>query len=235
MYNTILGAKSLEADGRTFYYSDYNLSGKKVYSDHRWPCCSGTMTQVAADYRINAYFREARGVWVNLYIPSTVKWAQGGAQISLTQKSDYPYDSHVQFEIKASKPMELAVNLRIPAWAEKASFAVNGKRQAAVAGCFAQIAREWKDGDRIDLDLPMAARLEPVDPKHPETVAVLVGPLVLFALMNPPKVTRAQLLAVKKMTSGVWHVELGGTVPIMKMLAWTAIEEQPYTTYLRVT
>ena len=59
MYNTILGAKPLESDGRTFYYSDYNFKGSKVYSPHRWPCCSGTLPQVAADYRINAYFRDA--------------------------------------------------------------------------------------------------------------------------------------------------------------------------------
>ena len=33
MYNTVLGAKPLRADGRTFYYSDYNFKGRKVYSD----------------------------------------------------------------------------------------------------------------------------------------------------------------------------------------------------------
>src|SRR3984957_13495307 len=60
MYNTILGAKPLERDGRTFYYSDYNFNGSKVYSPHGWPCCSGTMPQVAADYRINTYFRDPR-------------------------------------------------------------------------------------------------------------------------------------------------------------------------------
>src|SRR5215467_9884662 len=98
MYNTILGALPLESDGHTFYYSDYNFKGSKVYSPHRWPCCSGTHPQVTADYRINTYFRDARGVWVNLYIPSTVKWKQDGAQVSLMMKSGYPDDSHVEFE-----------------------------------------------------------------------------------------------------------------------------------------
>jgi DUF1680 family protein len=124
MYNTILGAKPLQLDGRTFYYSDYNFKARKVYSTNRWPCCSGTMPQVAADYRINTYFQDARGVYVNLYIPSTLKWTQGGAQIELTQKSEYPYDSHVQFEVKASRAAEFAVNLRIPAWAEGAAITV---------------------------------------------------------------------------------------------------------------
>ena len=40
MYNTVLGAKPLQADGRAFYYADYNFKGRKVYSQHRWPCRS---------------------------------------------------------------------------------------------------------------------------------------------------------------------------------------------------
>ena len=78
MYNTILGALPMHTDGRTFYYSDYNVQGRKVYSDHRWPCCSGTHPQVAADYRINTYLRDPQGVFVTLYIPSTVTWKQNG-------------------------------------------------------------------------------------------------------------------------------------------------------------
>ncbi len=234
MYNTILGAKPLERDGRTFYYSDYNFKGSKVYSPHGWPCCSGTMPQVAADYRINTYFRDPRGVYVNLYIPSTLRWTQGGAQIVMTQRTEYPYDEHVQFEVKASQPAEFAVNLRIPVWAEGASVAVNGKRETAQAGTFARVQRQWKTGDRVDLELPLKARLEAVDPQHADTVALLVGPVVLFAVTDSqPKITRAQLLAVKKMVPEVWHVDIGNGV--MKMMPFTAIEDQPYTTYLRIT
>jgi len=234
MYNTILGAQPLKADGRTFYYSDYNFKGQKVYSPHRWPCCSGTMPQVTADYRINTYFRDERGVYVNLYIPSTVRWRQGNSQIALTQKSEYPDDAHVQFEVKASKPSKFAVNLRIPAWAEKASIAVNGKREAAEAGSFARVQRKWKTGDRIDVELPMTTQLEAVDAQHTDTVALLVGPLVLFAITDSqPAVTRGQLLAAKKMGPGLWHVSPGGD-QVMKMVAWTVLEEQPYSTYLRL-
>ena len=234
MYNTVLGSLPLEADGRTYYYSDYNFKGRKVYHKERWACCSGTLPQVAADYRINTYFRDADGVYVNLYIPSTLKWTQGGAQLELTQKSNYPYDSLVRFEVKASRAAEWAVNLRIPAWAEGASVSVNGKRVAAAAGSFARIEREWKNGDRIELELPMKARLEPVDPQHAETVALLVGPIVLFAIADgEPKVTREQLLAAKRNGAQSWQVQTAGGA--LKMLPFTAIEDHEYTTYLRVT
>jgi hypothetical protein len=234
MYNTVLGSMPLQADGRTFYYSDYNFNGRKVYHKERWACCSGTLPQVAADYRINTYFRDAQGVYVNLYIPSTLRWTQAGAEVELTQKSGYPFDSHLQFEVKTSRPVKFAVNLRIPAWAENASVAAHGKRHEAQAGGFARVQRQWKTGDRIEVELPMTARLEPIDAQHADTVALMVGPLVLFAIgESQPEVTRAQLLAVKKMVPEVWHVGLGNGV--MKLMPFTAIGEQPYTTYLRVT
>ncbi|HUA14285.1 MAG TPA: beta-L-arabinofuranosidase domain-containing protein [Verrucomicrobiae bacterium] len=233
MYNTILGAKPLEPDGRTFYYSDYNFKGQKLYSPHRWPCCSGTMPQVVADYRTSTYFRDGRDVYVNLYIPSSVRWTQDGAPVALTQKTEYPYESSIRLEVRAAKAAKFAVNLRIPAWADNVSFAVNGKRETAAAGAFARIEREWKNGDRIDLELPMATRLEPVDPQHADTVALLVGPLVLFSIgESQPAVTREQLLAAKKMAQGLWHV-LTPNSP-MKMVTWTTLGDQPYMTYLRL-
>ena len=111
---------------------------------------------------------------------------------------------------------------------------VNGKRVAVAAGSFARIEREWKNGDRIELELPMKARLEPVDPQHAETVALLVGPIVLFAIADgEPKVTREQLLAAKRNGAQSWQVQTAGGA--LKMLPFTAIEDHEYTTYLRVT
>ena len=80
----------------------------------------------------------------------------------------------------------------------------------------------------------MKARLEAVDPQHPETVALLVGPVVLFAVTDAdPGVTRAQMLAVKKTDAQSWQVETADGP--MKMLPFTAIGDEPYSTYLRVT
>jgi DUF1680 family protein len=235
MYNTILGAKPLMPDGRTFYYADYNFAGKKVYSDHRWPCCSGTMPQVAADYRINAYFREPEGVYVNLYIPSTARWVQNGSQVSLTQNSAYPYDSLIKLETKLSKPAEFTMNLRIPAWAQDPEIRINGQSlwTSVVPGTFAAIHREWKTGDRIEVNLPLRMRLEPVDPQHLNTVALLAGPLVLFPITEKaPVISRSQLLSAKKRSAREWEAETAsGSITLRP---FTAIELESYTTYLNV-
>ena len=128
MYNTILGARPLLADGSTFYYSDYNFDGRKVYKEAHWPCCSGTMPQVAADYRIHTYFRDAGGVYVNLYIPSALRWKQDGANYSLQVVTDHPLDSSLRFEVHATQSKNSALHFRIPAWTHAPTLSVNGKR-----------------------------------------------------------------------------------------------------------
>ncbi len=237
MYNTVLGAKPLMPDGRTYYYSDYNFKGRKVYrADQHWACCSGTLPQVAADYRINTYFRDAHGVWVNLYIPSTLRWKQDGAEVVLTQESQYPFDSVVQFTVKTSRAVGLALNFRIPAWAKGASISVNGRRlrTETTPGTFAAIHRQWDTGDRVELDLPTPLRLEPIDPQHPQTVALLSGPLVLFAITDSqPALTRSDLLAAKRLDRQSWQVNTAATP--LKLLPFTDIGDEQYSTYLRVT
>jgi|SRR5271165_919798 len=235
MYNTVLGAKPLTPDGRSFYCSDYNFQAHKDYSEHRWPCCSGTLPQVAADYRINPYFHEEHGIYVNLYVPSSVRWTVAGAPVGLTQTGGYPFDTVVQLELKLSRPAEFALHLRIPQWADAAGVSLNGKRQPLhlVPGRFASLRRTWKTGDRIALELPISLGLEAVDSQHPDTVALLYGPVVLFPLAKTSTdVTRKQLLAAQRMGPQAWKLETAnGSI---EMLPFIAIDHQQYSTYTPV-
>ena len=247
MYNTIMGALPLEPDGRTFYYSDYNSAGlganvggeqhgsgaTRVYSTHRWPCCSGTMPQVVADYWINTFFREPQAVWVNLYMPSVLRWNEGGAKMELELESAYPEDEHIRMHIKASHPAVFALKLRIPAWADGATAWVNGKRvELATRAGFATIRRTWRTGDEVELELPMRLRIEPLDRDHPKTVAVMHGPRVLFALGRQPVVaTRAQILAARP-AGGEWNMATANGM--VRMTPFTSIGDRAYSTYMRL-
>jgi uncharacterized protein len=238
MYNTVLGAKTLRPDGRAFYYADYNFSGRKVYSNHVFPCCSGTLPQVAADYRINAYFRDPLGIYVNLYLPSKVRWVQDGVKVSLSQTGDYPFEDSVSLELATSAPKEFALRLRIPEWAQGSRIEVNGKRwpDEPICGRFAAISRQWRSGDRVDVQIPRVKRLEPITRHHPNTVALLCGPLVLFAIIDQyglPSITRRQLVGARQTGKRVW--EAGTSRSVLKMLPYVEIDAEQYSTYLRVT
>ena len=102
------------------------------------------------------------------------------------------------------------------------------------AGAFYHIEREWKPGDVIELNLPMTTRLESIDPQHADTVALCVGPLALFAITDTkPSLTRADLLAAKRVDKRSWQVKTAaGSI---KMLPFTDIAEEQYSTYLNVT
>ncbi len=235
LYNTVLGAKPLQPNGSAFYYSDYNFQGHKVFHPDKWPCCSGTLPQIAADYRISAYFEDARGVYVNLYVPSTLTWQRGGAEYALQQTTDYPYDGHIRLDLTTSAPRTFSIFFRIPEWAAGASMAVNGKPgfEQLRAGSFAEIRREWKNGDRVELDLPLPTRLEAVDSQHPRTVALLSGPLVLMALLDnsPTPLSRRNLLSAKQTSAKAHLWTIPGTVGL-RFKPFMDIQDERYRTYL---
>jgi uncharacterized protein len=80
----------------------------------------------------------------------------------------------------------------------------------------------------------MKTRLEAIDSQHPQTVALLRGPLVLFAITEtPPVVTSRQLLEAKKVGPDSWQVETAGGR--MTMLPFTVIADQQYSTCLQLT
>ncbi len=237
LYNTILGAKNIQPDGTSFYYSDYALTGKKVYYWDKWPCCSGTLPQVAADYHISIYLKSPDGVYVNLFVPSSLKWTTNGAACTLTQKTDYPFKSDVEIQIGASKPVEYTMNVRIPGWVSPgATVSVNGKQVqgAAQPGTFMAIRRQWKDGDRVQLELPMPLRLKPVDVQHSNWVALMHGPLVLFAITDSqPTFDRAELLRARPIQSptGDWVASsVDGSAVVMR--PFMSIEDEKYSTYV---
>ena len=195
LYNCALGAKPIQPDGNAFYYSDYTRSASKTFHPDRWPCCSGTLPMLAADYPISACFTDPRGIFVNLYIPGRIDWRQDTAACRLSIATEYPYDSAVAMTLQLSRPRNFALRLRIPAWATGASVAVNGTRATApvVPGRFASIEREWRSGDRVELDLPLRQRLQAVDAEHPNIVALSSGPLVLMRILDGESGTAAAL------------------------------------------
>lgn len=235
LYNTVLGARTLQQDGHAFYYSDYHSSGKKSYFPDKWPCCSGTLPQVACDYRILTYFRDGKGVYVNLYLPSTLKWTGAdGAQLTLTQAGEYPEAGKINMRLGASRPSTFALRLRIPAWSGNgAVIRVNDQPiSPPVKAGFAIVSRQWKNEDRIELRLPLPMRLDPIDAQHPKTVALMRGPLVLFALTEEdPRVVPQQLLSAVG-TSGerAWRANTASGP--LRLLPFTAIQDEPYMTYL---
>jgi DUF1680 family protein len=238
MYNTVLGALPIRPDGHAFYYSDYSRRGSKGFHNHRWPCCSGTLPMIAADYAISACFTDPDGIFVNLYVPGVVNWTQAGEACSLKIETEYPYDPRVALTLRLPSPQTFTLHVRIPAWSQGARLFINGRRELAPldAGHFAAVRREWRSADRIELELPLGRDLECVDAQHPNLVALRAGPLVLMRVLDQdaaPPLTRETLLGAERDPAGapVWRASAGATVTLK---AFPDIGTEAYSAYQEV-
>ncbi|HEY7212548.1 MAG TPA: beta-L-arabinofuranosidase domain-containing protein [Bryobacteraceae bacterium] len=238
LYNCILGAKPIKQDGHGFYYSDYNNDGSKVYHPYKWHCCTGTFSQITADYGISAYFADERSIYVNLYVRSKVTWRRGAERIGLVQRTNYPYESNTTIEIKADKPADFAVMLRIPAWAgSKTAVMVNGKRLAPgpEPGRFAPVRRGWKNGDRIEIEFDMPTVLEAVDRERANLLATVYGPLVLFGVGNiPSSLTKRELMTASQVANGSTDWQAKSTAGMLRLRPFAAIWDEHYRLYLKL-
>jgi len=238
LYNTILGAKPLKEDGTSFYYSDYNMQASKTYHPDKWPCCSGTFPQITADYGISSYFRDTDGIYVNLYVPSRLTWSQHGANLSLTQRTQYPHAAHTELELKTDRDTAFALRLRIPAWTGPGTaLSINGQRVKTdlAPGRFASVTRNWKNGDRIALEFDIPLTLQQVDPQHPNLVALQHGSVALFAISpQATPLTRTSLLSARQLSSGSLDWEAATDAGKLAFRPFQAIGEEQYRLYQEV-
>ncbi len=236
LYNTVLGSKQLQPDGDAFYYSDYHFAGKKSYGRSKWPCCSGTLPQVAADFRISTYLHDEDNVYVNLYVPSTLRWNTGRSLVTISQAGSYPLDGLITLVVASDARRTFALNLRIPAWAgDDARITVNGEPfQGAIrGGKFVSLRRVWGRNDRVELSLPMRFRLQPVDAETPGTVALMRGPLVLFRIgASSAPLREYDLLDAQKLSGDEWLVR--STEGDVRFRPFPSIGEQSYSTYVHL-
>lgn len=182
LYNGIGAALPVRSDGRTFYYADYRLGGgTKLYHWDEWPCCSGTYIQTVADYHNVIYFRDARGLYLNLFVPSEVTWSQGKQQVTLRQETQFPESDNIDCSVQVEEPVRFRLRIRRPSWSDSLDVRLNGEavQLETDSGGWAAIERVWNPGDRLQLKVSSKLRLAPVDPQHPRRAAVKFGPVLL--------------------------------------------------------
>ncbi|HTJ29924.1 MAG TPA: beta-L-arabinofuranosidase domain-containing protein [Acidobacteriaceae bacterium] len=118
----------------------------------------------------------ADGIVAAAYAPCEVSLPLRGTQVRIVEETEYPFREKIVFTISVSAPIAFPLRLRIPAWASAATLRVNGvAEKAPAAGTFARIDRTWKEGDRVELTLPMQPRLSRW---FHNSVAVERGPLL---------------------------------------------------------
>lgn len=94
------------------------------------------------------------------YGPSEVHTSIGNSRLTIIEKTDYPFNGDIEFEIRTSSPVVFQLSLRIPSWAEGAKVTLNRERTLSPKpGIFHTIIKRWQNKDRVILNLPMKLRV----------------------------------------------------------------------------
>jgi len=181
--------------GTTQYYLSLTPGVWKTFctEDQTFWCCTGSGVEEYSKLNDSIYWRDREGVYVNLFIPSELDWAEKGFR--LRQETKFPDSQETTITVTAARPEALTLRLRVPGWLESAAVVkVNGKvlEASAAPGSYLALKRSWKAGDRIEMGLPMRLRVETM-PDDPSIQAFLYGPLVLAGDLGGEGLTEAHL------------------------------------------
>ncbi|MGH8185041.1 MAG: beta-L-arabinofuranosidase domain-containing protein, partial [Steroidobacteraceae bacterium] len=183
-YNGILGVQHPQ-DGNKLYYVPLQSGFWKLFGTplHDFWCCTGSMAESFAKLGDSIYFHDDAGIYVNLFVPSEVTWQEKG--LRLVQDTQFPRDERVSFVVHAKQPVRTQLRIRVPYWASGGSASLNGKRLDGFAtpASYFVLDRTWRDGDRLEVRLPMRLHAAPM-PDDPNVQAVMYGPLVLAAKLG---------------------------------------------------
>ncbi len=199
-YNNILAGVS--ADGRQFfqgnpmtaypYYSPYvrwnGILADEHYRRVDWidcACCPTNLVRALASVNGHVYASTAETAYVNLYASSRAHLSLGGAEVTLEQRTDYPWESAIELEVRADGPATFTLALRIPGWCRDFTLAVNGSAVAdAPVDGYVRLKRSWTPGDTVQLTLAMPIermRAHAAIRQNAGQVALQRGPVVYCA------------------------------------------------------
>ncbi|PZG13699.1 glycosylase [Micromonospora craterilacus] len=148
-------------------------------------CCGGTGIENHTKYQETIYFKSAdsKALWVNLYAPSTLTWAE--KNFVVTQETKYPREDTTKLTVNGSGPLD--IKLRVPGWVQKGFFVkINGVSQNvnATPSSYLTLSRTWSPGDTIEVRMPFSIRIErAID--RPDTQSIFWGPIIMQLTGNP--------------------------------------------------
>ena len=167
MYNGIISGMSLDGKGY-FYANPLEHKGNRTYivgsnkrTTKHWDgcaCCPPNMARFLASVQgtIYAAAKENPELYVNFFIAGTSELLVSGIPVRITQETEYPWSGKVVIKVDPPFGAKFALKLRMPGWVKEAKVSVNGRPVTATPpGTYLSIFRNWKQGDKVHISLPM--------------------------------------------------------------------------------
>ena len=199
------GLSGISVEGKDYFYSNplrmihnsrtYKANENATETPDREPyldcfCCPPNLVRTIAKSASWAYSLSENGVAINLFGGNRLNTKLAdGSTISLHQITNYPWEGQVKIVIDHCKQDPFDILVRIPDWAINSELTINGKLVdiAIDSGEYYKVNRNWKAGDEINLQMPMAITKIEGHPRIEEIrnqVAVKRGPIV-YCIESP--------------------------------------------------
>jgi len=183
LYNHILSTENHDKGGFV-YFTPMRPGHYRVYSQPQtsfW-CCVGSGMENHAKYGEMIYAHTDKDLYVNLFIPSVLKWAE--KKMVLKQENSFPQNPSTKLIFEVAPKSEINLKLRAPEWtnASQIMVSINSKNihVPVDADGYININRKWKKGDAVEMKMPMHLIAEQL-PDQSDYYAFKYGPVVLAA------------------------------------------------------
>lgn len=183
LFNHILSTQHPEHGGYV-YFTPARPRHYRVYSapnQAMW-CCVGSGMENHTKYGEFIYTHRNDSLYLNLFVASELNWRSKG--VVVRQETQFPFQQGTSLKIMTTKPTKFTLLVRHPFWVAAKDFVVkcNGRKINTVSpsSSYMAINREWKNGDKVEVSLPMKTHTEQL-PNVPQYIAIMHGPIVLGA------------------------------------------------------
>jgi DUF1680 family protein len=196
LYNGVLSGVSL--DGTKYFYTNplevwpkacqnrYDLR-HVLFQRQPWfdcACCPPNIARLLASIPQYVYSCEKDVVYIHLFAAGEAVLELPSGQVTLIQETEYPWEGEVTIRVHTKEPVQFTLAIRIPGWCRDPSLRVNGDEMdlaSLLEKGYAKIKRKWRNGEKIQLSLPMPVERVRAHPEVRATagkVALMRGPIV---------------------------------------------------------
>lgn len=182
-----------------------------------YPCCTSNLHQGWPKFVQNLWYATAdNGIAALVYAPSSIKAkVADGIEVQISEDTSYPFDEVINFNISFTdrkiKKAFFPFHLRVPSWCKEPVVKLNGNIISvdAYQGEIVRINREWSEGDKLTLELPM--HLE-ASYWFDGAAVIERGPLV-YALKMEENWEKKTMKQDKVREFGEWYYEVTSDSP----------------------
>ena len=177
LYNGLISGYSFE--GNKFFYPN-PLASKGNHARRPWfatACCPSSVARFIPSIPRYIYAqKDNHTLFVNLFISSSTSVSIMGKTLTLTQETKYPWEGAIKLKIKLNESGDFTIAVRIPGWTQnkpvpsdlyrylnnndaRVTLKVNDELvKMGIKNGYVHVDRTWKDGDVIELEMPMPIR-----------------------------------------------------------------------------